>query len=116
MRQVRRALPGSRHLRLRQRQRAQSGPALAIALVVLLLLEIALRRWQVLLPVPAWLRRRRPLAAPAVEPASSTPVTVVAQREPTAPAAAVDSKAVPASEPADGVLGALSRAQKRGGR
>ena len=92
------------------------GPPLAIALVLLLLLEIALRRWQVTLPVPAWLRRRRPLAAPAVDGVGAAAVTVVAQREPAAPAAVVESKAVPPSEPTDGMLGALSRAKKRAGR
>lgn len=91
------------------------GPPLAIALVVVLLLEITLRRWQVMLPVPAWLRRRQRVG-PAVEAAATTAVTVVAQQEPGAPLGASAVKDGAPSEPSDGMLGALARAQKRTGR
>jgi uncharacterized membrane protein len=83
------------------------GPCVAWALVALLLAEIAIRRLQLMLPVPRWLRwlGRRSTAAP-------TPVDVVVVTKASEPP--VESS-TPAADANEGLLDALSRAKRRGG-
>ncbi|MFY9342945.1 MAG: hypothetical protein WAT39_10680, partial [Planctomycetota bacterium] len=83
------------------------GPYVGWLLMVLLLAEIAVRRLQVTLPVPRWLRRGAP-APVAPVPVAVAEVTVV----PEAPA----DVAPTGDAPGGGLLDALSRAKRRSGQ
>jgi uncharacterized membrane protein len=98
----------------------------AFAGLVLFLLEIALRRFDVRLPVMAWPRRRSASVAKVAEPARVTPAIASGAAATGAASAAVSestpvqapSIAPPQAPPAKGgdLLMALERAKKRGQR
>lgn len=103
--------------------RIDLAPWCAMVAVGLLLLEILVRRLQVVLPavrmprLPRWSRSRRAAVLPATgDTAPATPVGGVVEVEvgvEAPPAPSAPKAAAPPGE-AGGVLGALSRAQKRG--
>ncbi|MBL8755308.1 MAG: VWA domain-containing protein [Planctomycetes bacterium] len=81
------------------------GPFVAWALVGLLLAEIAIRRLQVMLPVPRWLRWSRGRSVPV-------PVVVEVVDKPPEPPPEVQA---PDGATGEGLLDALARAKRRGG-
>ncbi len=89
--------------------RQDYGPWCAALLLFVWLLEIAVRRFFVTLPVPRWLARRRPPAAPRPELRDPAPVPPVASA-PAVPAAATPE---PPREPSDPLLDALARVRRR---
>jgi uncharacterized membrane protein/Mg-chelatase subunit ChlD len=91
------------------------GPAFAWLLVAMLLAEIAVRRLQLTLPMPAWLQRWSARFGGAATPVPVDAIVVSSTRD--EPPSPPPDAAPPDATAADGgLLGALSRAKRRSGR